>query len=103
MLGNGMAKVMGTVSVYTKVREEKTNTYTAVLRCLGHDLMVHGSHPILGYPPGSTGATDYDSTHASLNQTQSCWHDLILQTLVFLACKPLFSRRYHLSLSSRCL
>lgn len=40
-----MVKVMGIVSVYIEVREEKTDTYTAVLRCLGHDLIVLGPVP----------------------------------------------------------
>lgn len=43
--GSGMVKVMGIVSVYIEVREEKTDTYTAVLRCLGHDLIVLGPVP----------------------------------------------------------
>lgn len=44
--GRGMVKVMHTVFVSIKVRE-KTGTYTAALRCLGHDPMVHRSCPTL--------------------------------------------------------
>lgn len=52
-VGSRMVKVMGTVSLYTEVRE-KTGAYPAVLRCLGLDTMVLRSRPILGYSLGST-------------------------------------------------
>lgn len=59
--GSSMVKVMGAVSVYIEVREEKTDTYTAVLRCLGHDLMVLRSCPILWtiIPPNKPPQTEH--------------------------------------------